>query len=164
MTGAEKVARYRVFAQVPGGKLDLSALCINARRFFNAAIEILHEEGLVLPGLVPPGGVGAPWVSGQIQNQRLGLVAEFRIVCRAATPEDWEAARRAEQQGRATGMATLAARCEAVWEVEAETLPAMLNLCAVLASVALGPVLPADESTLFGIRGSLERLEACARV
>jgi hypothetical protein len=56
----------------------------------------------------------------------------------------------------------LAARCPAVWIVtpEAEVQgSAELQLSALLASVALGPVLPDDESTLYGVRGAMERAE-----
>jgi hypothetical protein len=58
-------------------------------------------------------------------------------------------------------MATLAARCPTVWlidECEPRSQAALLNLCAILASVALGPVLPDDDSTLFGVRGAMERV------
>ena len=58
-------------------------------------------------------------------------------------------------------MAALAGRCQFVWWLSpgAEESPPLLNLCAILASVALGPVLPADESALFGVRGAMERFE-----
>jgi len=58
-------------------------------------------------------------------------------------------------------MSVLAERCPAVWEItDAEAEPrAALTLAGVLAAVGLGPVLPPDESALFGVRGALERLE-----
>jgi hypothetical protein len=40
---------------------------------------------------------------------------------------------------------------------------AELQLSALLASVALGPVLPEDESTLYGVRGAMERAEKAAQ-
>jgi hypothetical protein len=89
------------------------------------------------------------------------------ILSRAATAEDQAAARRAEERGRSAGMSALAERCRFVWVIsplsEAPEA-AVLNLCAVLASAALGPVLPPDESALFGVRGGMERVEAlCGR-
>jgi glycine/D-amino acid oxidase-like deaminating enzyme len=81
---------------------------------------------------------------------------------RAATPDDHRAARDAEERGRAGGMGLLAARCQSVWEVTPEgdeSEAATLNLCAIAAAVALGPTLPPDASTLFGVRGAMERLE-----
>jgi len=71
----------------------------------------------------------------------------------------------AEERGRAGGMAQLAARCVALWSVTPEgevSGTAELQLSALLASVALGPVLPADESTLYGVRGAMERAEKAA--
>ena len=62
-------------------------------------------------------------------------------------------------------MAQLAARCRALWVVTAESEisgSAELQLSALLASVALGPVLPEDESTLYGVRGAMERAEKAA--
>jgi hypothetical protein len=60
-------------------------------------------------------------------------------------------------------MSLLASRCPSVWEVHPEagaSEAACLNLCAILAAVALGPTLPPDASTLFGVRGAMQRLEA----
>ncbi len=66
-------------------------------------------------------------------------------------------ARAAEQRGKAFGMAQLAERCPWVWQVgcdgELETRLTWL-LCAALAAWGLGPVLPPDQSTLFGVRGA----------
>jgi hypothetical protein len=82
------------------------------------------------------------------------------VAARGTLPEDLAAAERAEVAGRAAGMAALAARCKTLWEVEpvgdvdAATLHAF---CALLASVALGPVMPPDESTLYGVRGAMQR-------
>jgi hypothetical protein len=59
-------------------------------------------------------------------------------------------------------MAQLAARCVALWVITPTgevTGSAELQLSALLASVALGPVLPSDVSTLYGVRGAMERAE-----
>jgi hypothetical protein len=88
---------------------------------------------------------------------------EFLIESRAATDDDRFAAEAAEARGKAGGMALLAARCAAVWTLLPQgeaSGSAELQLSALLASVALGPVLPADESTLYGVRGAMERAEA----
>jgi len=89
----------------------------------------------------------------------------FRIQARRPTDADRAAAELAEERGRAGGMAQLAARCVALWSVTPEgevSGSAELQLSALLASVALGPVLPADESTLYGVRGAMERAEKAA--
>jgi hypothetical protein len=83
------------------------------------------------------------------------------------TPDDLEEAKRAEARGQAAGMSALAERCAYVLEIGpvegnvAEQPPedsAALALAGVTASVVLGPILPPDHSTLFGVRGAMERL------
>src|SRR5216683_3152752 len=49
-----------------------------------------------------------------------------------------------------------------IGERAASSEAAYLTLAAVCASVALGPVLPPDHSTLFGVRGALERRDKLA--
>jgi hypothetical protein len=78
---------------------------------------------------------------------------------------DRAAAEVAETRGKAGGMASLAARCAVVWTITHESEisgSAELQLSALLASIALGPVLPEDESTLYGVRGAMERAEKAA--
>ena len=92
-----------------------------------------------------------------------GASATFQIRVRRVTTEDLAAANRAEARGNAFGMAALAARCSHVWKVEGadQGVPPwlLLECCALLASVALGPVLPPDEDTLMGVRSARERAE-----
>lgn len=83
--------------------------------------------------------------------------ATLTLARRVATEDDWRAAELAEQRGRATGMGTLARRCKVVWEVTADEGPSTLLLCAILAANELGPVMPPDGSTLYGVRGARER-------
>jgi hypothetical protein len=152
--------RARVFAQT--ARLDLAALVRSTQKFFEATVEVLEERGLAVPA--PDARTLEPFARLRISSARRRYSGVFRVTCRTALAEDWVAAQAAEARGRATGMGALARRCVTVWEVEGdeESAPeaALLSLCAVLASVALGPVLPADESTLFGVRGAMERLEA----
>ena len=95
-----------------------------------------------------------------------GVEASVTLSARPATPLDLERARAAEERGRAGGMSDLAARCPTVWVVtfEGEPPPALgLEFCALLASVALGPILPEDGSTLLGVRSARTRAEAARR-
>jgi hypothetical protein len=90
----------------------------------------------------------------------------FRLVSRPKTGDDQFAAEAAEARGRATNMSLLAKQCPAVWAITPEadvTGSAELQLSALLASVALGPALPADQSTLYGVRGAMERAEKAAQ-
>jgi hypothetical protein len=82
---------------------------------------------------------------------------------RDVTHDDLEHARGAEARGKAAGMSALAERCPQIWEigVDERSAPgeaALLAMSGICASVALGPVLPPDHATLFGVRGAMERL------
>ncbi|MGC4090760.1 MAG: hypothetical protein QM756_23385 [Polyangiaceae bacterium] len=136
---------FRVFSQLP--ELSPVRLVQAATRFFEASLEVLAQ---------PSDGV----LRLRISSARLGFSADFAVETRPKTPEDQAAAARAELNGRSGGMAALCERCAHVWCVEAsDGGTALYNLCAILASVALGPVLPPDDSALFGVRGAMERVE-----
>jgi hypothetical protein len=147
---------YCVFTQTPDGSLDPALLVRTATRHFEASLEILSAEAPPTPG------AGSAWVSLRLVSARRRFSQDFKVSTRAAKAEDWAAARRAEERGKSAGMSTLAERCRFIWVIESESEApvALLNLCAVLASAALGPVLPPDESALFGVRGAMERVEA----
>lgn len=150
---------YVVFAQADSGQLDLAKVLKNARSFFQASVEVLDEE-LLPPGFSPPEGSR---VRLELSSERHGWRARFAIASRPANHDDHEHANAAEAASRASGMALLAERCRFVWEIEPEgdeLERATLTLCGVLASVGLGPVMPADHSTLFGVRGAMERIDA----
>ena len=101
-------------------------------------------------------------VTVELSSSEHGYDGRFSIQSRRTSEHDLADARDAEQRGQAAGMAALAERCPTIWEVEPlaeDSELARLNLCGILASVALGPVLPDDGSTLFGVRGSMERVE-----
>ncbi|MGE0321562.1 MAG: hypothetical protein AB7S68_04625 [Polyangiaceae bacterium] len=83
--------------------------------------------------------------------------ARFALQQRANHEAVLGLARDAEARGRAFGMAQLAQRCPWVWELSSDgTLESRLTwlFCAALAAWGLGPVLPPDRSTLFGVRGA----------
>jgi hypothetical protein len=139
---------YRVFTQTGDGRIDLARLVTQARAFFEASIDVLGAEERV--------------VRLRLQSEARGYAGTFAVHVRPATQDDYATARSAEARGRAAGMGTLAQRCGYIWDVEPDSdvvLAATLNLCALLASVALGPVLPPDADTLFGVRGAMERVE-----
>jgi hypothetical protein len=148
---------YRVFTQTPDGVIDPALLVRSATRHFEASLEILSAE----PRTVEPSASAS--VTLRLSSARRNFSNNFKVLSRTTREEDWAAARRAEVRGRSAGMSALADRCGFVWWIEEQTEgppAAMLNLCAVLASAALGPVLPPDESALFGVRGAMERVEA----
>lgn len=142
-----------IFAQAESTRVDLVKILGNARQFFEAEVEVLDERledrEQARVGL-------------RLASKKHGYAGTFVLVSRPANESDRLEAVAAEARGRATNMSLLAAKCAFVWEVRPEPdtpEAATLNLCGVLASVALGPVMPADRSTLYGVRGSMERLE-----
>jgi hypothetical protein len=142
------VAATLVFAQAEGALIPFAALAGQARAHFSASVNVLDA------------GVAEPASGGRLEVVASGERGIFRLGARAITPGDVALARDAERRGHAAGMGDLAARCRSVWSVEAESgAPEwlLLELCALLAFAALGPVLPPDGSTLLGVRSARER-------
>lgn len=148
---------YRVYVQRDRPSIDVPAISRNARQHFGARVETvpLTDESTPEPTRVSLRLLRSDGVEGV-----------FALTARLATDADWRSAREAEVRGRAAGMGDLAARCRTLWELEPEPgtpESATLTLCAALAVTALGPVLPPDGSTLFGVRGAMQRAERLAR-
>ena len=144
----------RVFAQRAELTLDLPELLRAARSYFDATLDV--------QGRSDPAPDGRDRVQVLLRSEQHDYEGRFSIHTRWASEHDRADAREAEQRGRAAGMATLAERCPTIWDVEpiaADSELARLNLCGILAVVALGPVLPDDGSTLYGVRGAMERVE-----
>lgn len=149
----------RVFSQERDLVAALPKLLQHARRFFAAEVEVLSASPPQRP-LVEEGEVTL-----RFESHRYPGSGTFRIVSRETDGSDRFAAEAAEARGQAGGMSLLAARCPVVWRLEPHadvSGSAELQLSALLASVALGPVLPADGSTLYGVRGAMERAEKAA--
>lgn len=144
----------RIFAQREQLTLDLPALFATARSYFDATLEVEARSA--------PGPDGRDRVEVRLRSEKHGYEGRFSIHTRWASEHDRADARDAEQRGQAAGMAALAARCPTIWDVEAigdDSELARLNLCGMLAALALGPVLPDDGSTLYGVRGAMERVD-----
>lgn len=150
----------RVFSQQPDLVAALPQLLAHARRFFAAELEVLSSSPPQRPEQL------LAHVTLRLESARYPGSGTFRIEAQRPTDADRTDAEEAETRGRAGGMAQLAARCQALWVITPEgeiSGSAELQLCALLASVALGPVLPADGSTLYGVRGAMERAEKAAQ-
>jgi hypothetical protein len=145
-------ARVRVFSQRDQLTLDLPELLRATQRFFDATLEVRSRAQSASGDLVHV----------FLRCDKYGYEGTLTIQSRQTTSEDLFAARAAEQRGHAAGMSTLAERCPTIWEVNSvgvDSELARLNLCGILASVALGPVLPDDGATIYGVRGAMERVE-----
>lgn len=139
---------YLVFAQLAEPTVPFEALQGYARAHFQAKLtrDAAPEHQLA--------GTARIHMSGP-----LGL-GDFLVSPRPAESKDYERARTAELRSHAAGMAGLAMRCHTVFVVESnpETpRSVVLELCALLAAVGLGPILPPDDSTLLGVRSARER-------
>ena len=138
---------YLVFSQEPKAP-DTERLVAHASRFFGTKLELLEKT---------PGSLRV-----RLSSQKPAFDAELTLHVRAVTRVDIQDARDAEVRGRAAGMSALAEKCMRIWEIDAKegagAAPALVAMSGICASVALGPVLPPDHATLFGVKGALERL------
>lgn len=145
-----------MFAQRSELGIDLVELLKATRSYFDATLEVQSQTETATGSAVQI----------LLRSEKHGFEGLLSIRSRKVTDYDLLDAREAEQRGRASGMATLAERCPTIWEVEpvgADSELARLNLCGILAAVALGPVLPDDCATLYGVRGAMERVEQLLR-
>jgi hypothetical protein len=146
-----------VFAQRVDLTLDLAELLRATRRYFDATLEVQSRTESEATG---------EQVQLLLRSEKYGYEGVLTVHSRQTAPTDLADARLAERRGKAAGMANLAERCPTIWEVSSvgsDSELARLNLCGILASVALGPVLPDDGATLFGVRGAMERVEKLLR-
>ena len=129
-----------VFAQTSDAQMNLDAVRLQAKRFFQTDLELRREGDL--PSLCAV--VSAP----------TGEKGTRRCAGRPVREEDLRAAEQADLRAGYTGLSELAKRCKYVWRVVREEIddrPALL-FAAILGSVVLGPILSADEDELFGIK------------
>lgn len=139
---------YRIFTQTPDGSFEPVRLVHNARAFFRTKLEVLENEPRKL--------------KIRLHGRRSEDPVELLLLAREVKKQDMKDVTEAERRGQAAGMGALAASCRFLWEFEVPhgaPAAAVLSLCAAAASVALGPVLPPDGSTLFGFLGAIERAE-----
>ena len=144
------------FAQAEPGALPLAGLAQNASRYFDATLEVAELP----PG---PGGIASASVTLNVPRHPN---ASFTLTLRAAGDADYARLRAAERANQSHGMADLGRRCPSVWQVTPQA-PASAAVSyffgALLASVALGPLLPSDDSGLYGVRSARLRAEELSK-
>ena len=149
-----RLENVRIFAQRNQLTLDLPELLRTVRAYFDVTLDVQARS--------EPMPDGRDRVEVLLRSEKHGYEGRLSIHTRWTSEHDLADARDAEERGRAAGMASLAARCPTLWEVESiaeDSELARLNLCGILAAVGLGPVLPDDGATLYGVRGAMERVE-----
>jgi hypothetical protein len=135
---------YLVFSQAPEAGLPVDRLIAQARAHFDAtvALQKTDHEGM------------------RLSFAAHGAQGEFDVTVHLAVAEDFAAVREAERASPSGGLADLAARCKTVWTVEPRDEPPewlTFEFAALLASVALGPILPPNATKLLGVRSARER-------
>jgi hypothetical protein len=149
---------WLAFVQAEQARVDFVGLLEAARRHHAGLQLVVLEESGFDPAGPPPELTRARLA---VTNAAPPYSGRFTLTARPRDEEDLAAAREAEARGRASGMAALAERCRFVWEIAPDPdadEAALLQLAALCATVALGPVLPADRSTLLGVRSAMTRL------
>jgi hypothetical protein len=134
---------YLQFVQQLEPRLELERLASQASRYFDA-------------NLRPVGDASRSDQAKVSMTTALGS-SVFTLHARRADPHDYQRLPRAELANDSHGMAALGQRCGCVWEVVPEpgvSASACLHFGALLASIALGPLLPPDDSGLFGVRSA----------
>lgn len=137
---------FLVFAQKEGVTLDLPRWQRHARDYFGTTVTAVTA------------GSGH---RVSVEGGGLAAAASRGLHLAPRTPEDLAVAERVAAATGGGGLDLLAARCPFVWRIEAQGDDdrASLLLAAVIASVALGPILSPSRCSLFGVRTARERLE-----
>ncbi|MCA9632591.1 MAG: hypothetical protein KC766_33290 [Myxococcales bacterium] len=147
-----------VFSQVPLEPASLLRAANQVSRSLPAPLD------LDVAGFEETAALGAPTGHPRLISARLSVdvshrdaTARYGLDQHANDDLNRGLAREAEKRGNAHGMAQLAERCPWVWRVASDgplESPLTWLLCATLAACGLGPVLPPDQATLFGVRGA----------
>jgi hypothetical protein len=132
------------FVQQPAPRLELERLLAQAARFFSAELEVLAEDTAARRATLRWKTKPDPETSFELHARLTDAADRVRLAP-------------AELANQSYGMAGLGERCPCVWEVlpAPDAAPAAcFQFGALLASVALGPWLPPDDSGLFGVRSA----------
>jgi hypothetical protein len=143
---------FLVFAQSKDGTFPALLAAQHGRTHFDLVVTPATDDGGTTLAVATD--------AGQSAEGLCTTLGKYRVTVRPVTEIDLGRAREAALRGRAAGMDDLAARCGFVWLVEPVGAPPewlTWECCALLAFVALGPILPPDGSSLLGVRSARER-------
>jgi hypothetical protein len=144
-----------VFAQARDARFDADRWDAQAARFFDARVGLTIEKRYV--GAPPCVDAARVVIAvGRAEAEQNGVRLVFG---RPRNDEDLAKAVAIEARRGGGGLADLAKRCDQVWLIERESPDdaLALRLAAILASVALGPIVDLANDTVFGVRGARER-------
>lgn len=158
---------YTIFSPDAQARIDIAQLANKARTFFATALEIdpvkaypdeqTPDADVVHMDLSPLGKRDVAPTRVLVVTWPLGRDLAIREVGNAA----------AQAIGGA-GMDALVARAKRIWQVSCNVVhgddqQAPLRAAAILASVLLGPIVPPEGNTIYGVKGARERLERAAQ-
>jgi len=136
--------------------VDSARWAHQARTFLDARVDVIGVMGSTLPDIatveVDVGALAGP--ASRIAVRTFPISEASELVA---------AAERGVSAIGGAGFDALVARAKRVWQVPRDVSGdprAPLVLAAVLASVLLGPIVPPDEVTIFGVKGARTRLQA----
>lgn len=159
---------YTLFSPDPAARIDIALLAHKARTFFATAFEMdpvkaypdgkTPETDVVHIDIHPLGKRDVVPTRVLVVTWPLERDPQIRQVGDAA----------AHAIGGA-GMDVLVARAKRIWQISkdvtrGEDKNAPLRVAAIFASVLLGPIVPPEGNTIYGVKGARERLERAERV
>ncbi len=149
MSGLAPEEAYHLLAKDPSIHWNLRVISQQARTFFDAAVSF--PESSTAPTFpVDVGPVG-------------GHATRVTVWWGPLAPEVVAAAERGVAAIGGAGFDVLVARARSLVQIETRCdgdARAPLVLAGVLASVLLAPIVPPDETTIYGVRGARLRLSA----
>jgi hypothetical protein len=168
-----------IFSIAPPGSLDLAAVIKCSYRYLDGTVTVLQETGCAYDSSRLQSserddfgtclGYSKPFGALFRISLKQGLIGVFRVIPRPSTPADFATVKAVANESGQLDLGEIAVRCQTVCEVVADVAPEMnltlppapalvLNMCAVLAVPARGPILLEDGS-LLDAKDAWERVQ-----
>jgi len=139
---------YLVFCSLPQAQIDEPLVLSHGEKYFSASLSVVSQR-------TQKSGKKATQELRIAYKTRKGFEAAYTLISRPVTPADRKKIREAETNGQVPGLGRLAHDCPWVWQVEdglEEIQPETIQFCALLATVALGPIVPPHLDTVLSVR------------
>ena len=146
---------YSLFAAEPSARVDIARWAHQARRFFDASLEVTPAKKYPDQRAPDRDEMTIEIVAAKTAIERVRVVTVPLI----DAPGAFTVAMRACEAIGGAGMDAVVARAVRLWQVEdAPSSPAALRVASVLAAILLAPIVPPDARAIFGVKGARERL------
>jgi hypothetical protein len=140
---------FTIFSPEAVPRVEAARWSQQARTFLDAEVVVLGEASGTLPDLAT------------VELAVAGTPVTLRTFPISLESELLEAADRGVRAIGGAGFDVLVARAKRIWQIPIAVdgdPRAPLVVAALLASVLLGPIVPPDEETIFGVKGARTRL------